>query len=830
MKTTAGDCLAEYYSKKSQDSKQDEKTREAAQLFATAEGHLEDANTDEAINIGNKALTLFREIGDANGVTDALRLVIMSMIAKADSTRADTEGGPTSISFDMLHDAEEIAREELAVVAETGNLRSEAGMLLAIAEINHQKRGHKKREEALLAVQDAIELYEDAEDRAMEAKAWVTLSRLQFKRQDAQDSVKAARKAVELYKQLGDRIGEAKAMMQMAYSYDLGESFQDQMQISQEALELLRDVDAPALAAQLLQSMASWCMRRGKAKEAVAWIHEGMDVAENLRTVRSQCRATLLHSLVEALIGKGDCLQAVEEANEYLDEFKAQGLQKEQAFAYDALALAHMSRDECDEAVEAAKEGIWITKQLNNKGLQIQLLHTLGKVEASRKDYDMAAAALQEAKEIAQRTCDKSQEILLLHSLVEIHNMKKEYGDARTTAAEELSVSKDGGDAPAAKKNQAFALLSQADIAGYNQDYAEAQRLASDAQYLYADVDDKYGEAKAELGLAQAQLALGSGSSAMSSAKSAFSVFQALGDPKMQVDALNLLARICINASEPEEAVKYLTQARRITKEIDDKIRDVRLAIFLAKSHLLVVSKDVAKRDDNLSPSMNKALKPAREAVTVAKKLPAKDLLCHAHLSLGEASKVAGRMNDALSNALEAEELAAAMDDGSLEVQAVTLTAEAYRFLNDNSNAKKVAKRALELAAEQDDDICKEKANRVLAAVDKGGSVKIEKGPEEADEEEEKVQVVQEVEKKSQGLDKTAVQKMIKEITAQMLDEDNAVPWDAPLMDSGLDSLTSVSYRNELTKQTGLEFSAALIFDYPTQGALVDHIVEMSSM
>lgn len=832
MKTTAGDCLAEYYSKKAQDSKQDEKFRKASELFAKAEGHLEDAVTDKAIKVGNEALVLFREIGDAKGVTDALRLVIMSMITKADWTRADTEGGPNSISSDFLHDAEEIAREELAVVAETGNLRSEAGMLLAIAEINHQKRGHKKREEALLAVQDAIELYEDAEDRVMEAKAWLTLSRLQYKRQDAQDSVRASKKAIELYKRLGDRLGEAKAMMQMAYSYDLGEAFQDQMQVSQEAVELLREVDAPGLAAQLLQNMAIWCIRRGKAKEAVAWVHEAMDVAESLRTGRTQCRATLLHSLVQALIDKGDSLQAVEEANEYLDEFKAEGLLKEQVFAYDALALAHMSRGECEEAAEAAKEGIETTKQINNKGLQIQLLHTLAQVEASRKDYDMATAALQEGKEIAQRTCDKSQEILLLHNLVEIHNMKKEFGDARTVAAEELSVSKEGGDAPAAKKNQAFALMSQADIAGYNQDFAEAQRLAVDAQYIYADIGDKYGEAKAELGLAQAQLALGSASAASSSAKSAYAVFQALGDPKMQIDSLNLLARIYVNMNWPEEAVKHLTQARRVTQEIDDKMTDVRLAVFLARTYLAVVAKDIEKRDDNLSPSMNKALKPAREAVAVAKKVATKDMLCSAHIALGEASKVAGRMKDALSNALEAEELAVAIEHGSMEAQAVVLSAEAYRFLNDTSNAKKAAKRALELAAEEEDDTVKERANRVLAAVDKAGPAQVVQGPADDDDEEGGEQTttdVQEVAKK-EGLTPDAVQKMLKDITAQMLDEDNQIHWDAPLMDSGLDSLTSVSYRNELTKQTGLEFSAALIFDYPTQAALTDHIVEMSQM
>ena len=49
---------------------------------------------------------------------------------------------------------------------------------------------------------------------------------------------------------------------------------------------------------------------------------------------------------------------------------------------------------------------------------------------------------------------------------------------------------------------------------------------------------------------------------------------------------------------------------------------------------------------------------------------------------------------------------------------------------------------------------------------------------------------------------------------------------DAPLMESGLDSLTSVELINELSSAFGVQLSATTPYDYPTVKELSKHIVE----
>ncbi|MGN5635487.1 SDR family NAD(P)-dependent oxidoreductase [Streptomyces sp. AC154] len=50
-----------------------------------------------------------------------------------------------------------------------------------------------------------------------------------------------------------------------------------------------------------------------------------------------------------------------------------------------------------------------------------------------------------------------------------------------------------------------------------------------------------------------------------------------------------------------------------------------------------------------------------------------------------------------------------------------------------------------------------------------------------------------------------------------------------PFREAGFDSLASVELRNRLGAETGLTISPTLVFDYPTPGAVIDHLVELAA-
>ncbi|CAE7346884.1 pikAII, partial [Symbiodinium pilosum] len=66
------------------------------------------------------------------------------------------------------------------------------------------------------------------------------------------------------------------------------------------------------------------------------------------------------------------------------------------------------------------------------------------------------------------------------------------------------------------------------------------------------------------------------------------------------------------------------------------------------------------------------------------------------------------------------------------------------------------------------------------------------------------------------GLDAAMVQATVQEMARQAIGVDDELFLDSALMDSGMDSLTAVSFRNGLQQQLGVKLPSSLMFDYPT--------------
>merc|ERR1712217_218610 len=79
-----------------------------------------------------------------------------------------------------------------------------------------------------------------------------------------------------------------------------------------------------------------------------------------------------------------------------------------------------------------------------------------------------------------------------------------------------------------------------------------------------------------------------------------------------------------------------------------------------------------------------------------------------------------------------------------------------------------------------------------------------------------------------QALEEPAVEGRLRALVSEAVDVDEVPAMDTPLMEMGLDSLASVSFRNEVAKEFDMSLPASLMFDYPTIGELTSYIVERS--
>lgn len=78
-------------------------------------------------------------------------------------------------------------------------------------------------------------------------------------------------------------------------------------------------------------------------------------------------------------------------------------------------------------------------------------------------------------------------------------------------------------------------------------------------------------------------------------------------------------------------------------------------------------------------------------------------------------------------------------------------------------------------------------------------------------------------------LDAATVRAQLIEIARDAMASDEEVHDDTPLMDSGMDSLTSVSFRNTVSAAFGTNLPASLIFDYPSIGEITRYVIDKAS-
>merc|ERR1712083_1121837 len=100
--------------------------------------------------------------------------------------------------------------------------------------------------------------------------------------------------------------------------------------------------------------------------------------------------------------------------------------------------------------------------------------------------------------------------------------------------------------------------------------------------------------------------------------------------------------------------------------------------------------------------------------------------------------------------------------------------------------------------------------------------------PQVQQQQQQQDQVVSVVEQKPKGLDPEMVSQTVQHMAKQAIGLDDELYMDSALMDSGMDSLTAVSFRNGLQQNLGVKLPSSLMFDYPTMKEVAKRIVELS--
>jgi len=153
-------------------------------LVADATQCLDAQEVDRALAKANQALALSRELEDACGIADAIRIVVH-----------------VSNHLHKCDEAVDLAKEQKDKIQEFGDSRAEATILLALAETYSRTPG--KHEEALMTANEAAELFHDLRGaQGLEAEALLVQMNVHIERGDSRsgDWLSSYRQALDLGK------------------------------------------------------------------------------------------------------------------------------------------------------------------------------------------------------------------------------------------------------------------------------------------------------------------------------------------------------------------------------------------------------------------------------------------------------------------------------------------------------------------------------------------------------------------------------------------------------------------------------------------------------
>lgn len=741
------------------------------------------------------------------------------------------------IAWDRVPNAEALVAFEFASreAIANGNTSGsdEATGLLAAAET----AGCLKQDEADASARAALKRATEANDLQSQAAAQLLLAGLAAGTHAAIEAEERATAAKALFQKVGDPMGEAKSSYFQGWAIACKGKFEEGIEICTDAAIRFRQMGVKKLEALVCYGMGRLFLTRCMPREASELAEDAVIGLRTLQPPQSMLQAYAADLLVQAFILKGDSRSALRVTKENLDHFKARAARREQTLMLAATGAVHNSCENFAEAQKVLEEAQTLTSELGDRRLEGLVLRELAFAQLQRNALDEALAACGEAMTAYQGAGDRLGEASVLSCMVQVKIKKEDFYAASQAANEQRAIFQQLGD----RSREATCLLTAAGCLSNDNNLDQALALADEAYDICREIEDPAGEAQALMAQAEIISQREDMETAVEKAKEMRRRGKDIRHRLVEAQACKALANVFQTFERLVEAVRAANEAVQLAKKATYKPIIVEMMLLAVKVNSSLVLQDGAQVSMR---GAEKAVRPAREAVTVAKATGKRSLVSTCLYQLAEVQLMSYQLGPAMSSAKEALDKFREAGDKTGEAGAVILIGETHYAGGKHDKAEETVKEGIDLATECGDQRKESYGRALLQQIQDSRRAQQEAamaarpammpmqmlppqagGMGAADTPAASSAVV---ESKQVGLDPAMVSATVQEMAKQAIGVDDELFLDSALMDSGMDSLTAVSFRNGLQQQLGVKLPSSLMFDYPTMKEVSNRIVELS--
>jgi len=787
-------------------------------LASVAQSHLDDgADHKEVLKAATEAVAICYEMGDKDAMADMLRLVLKAYLLKADIVRHDKRSGSQNVVAETLKKAEHIAQAELVLFRQAGCVRGQAMMLLSTADILLEKQaGGKTSVRALEAAAEARALFEKLGDKKLEAIALLTLVTAYGANREKHKALEAGLKAEALFRDIGDKPGVAKSLHAVALAQivaDTYAAYTDALQSAKEALVLFEELGLKRSQANELLTIAVLNLERDSPEQAIPPAKQALELFRQIGRDNG-AQSVALSTLVQAHSAREEDIQALQEAKEGLAWIQNTGDKRQEVIIQDMLAHVQLKISEADEALSTTREALATCKDLGDPELEARMLLTLCQVYMKQHQPERALKTTKDAIGLLSTLTGAGHMLASAHHMcADVHCSMKSY----TEALEAAQRSRDCFAEVEDLSSEAKLMLLIAGLSGER----EALEMAKQAQDVFRMLGEKRLECLALSAIADLHCSSKSYEQALEAATHRRTLLQEAGFRKEEAKSLHAMANVHQASGDTPQALRAAREGMRMARAEGDKATEVHMSMLLVQASVTLLADTPENDSKTLRTTSEEAMKVSRDTVALAKKVCRGQLKAHAFYWQGQFLLA---MNDPDAMGAASEALSNFKRDGNRlgEGHALLLSAQCSMSQGNHPKADEYAQSALAVFTECDDLDGKAMVQGLMG----------QQRPVDAVFYQPMMQPLSDgasmgrVEVTKTGPDPLVVRNKIRQLVLDALDSDE-VSLDTPLMDSGLDSLASVSFRNEVSKEFNTTLPASLIFDYPTISGLTTYMVEL---
>jgi len=774
------DALANFYKAVADDASQKKEAKEAAMLMVAAEGHINEDEGEEALKAATSAKEKFSQLGNNEGVADAVRIIVHVNVhqKKGEEAREMVEG--TRVAFEKAGDRKGVAK-----------------MYLSASEINTSiGKGNWKRDAMFEAVDEAVKMFAEMDDNKMRGIAMLETHRLHVLWEEVKLAGEGAFWGRHFIKETGDQRAEVAALHYVANAATIANDHDGAVKAANEGLDIIQALELKKLEACELQSIARRHLHAERAKKALPMAEEALEIYQRCGSPPArevEAYDVMFAAKMQIVFQSGaqneeqasltDAMKLAEDAREHFTEL---GCKKGEGTALKMMATVHEKKSEPRAALKSAEKALNAFKEADDWKSEAEMLRVLAQTYMKEDLFGKAVQSARAAVEVYEKD-ERGGPVLVSDGLVflgKVHQNKGEFKAAIARITEAQSILQEAGDRRA--EYDTLRQLAQVHLAAH--EFKAALRVAAEAREICEDLEYEEGVAESLATTAIAHLStLQHGSripphgsakyveimeKALKAAKESValtSASQMLGISALRASALSTLADGLAMCKRYEECVEVANDSIMLFREAGDLWSEAQVMLLIANTYY-----DMGQTEN--------ARAAAEEAVDIFQFI-----------------------NDAVGERI-ASELLAKISPPMMMQQEQWMQQQMMMQEPGQAMPQQQVSGAIPFQPKQ--------AQMQQQAMAGGQSMQLERAAGA------KVQL--------SGLSKDALESKIKEVVLSLIgeEEQESLENDVPLMNAGLTSNTAILFRDVLTEEVqGVKLPPTLVFDYPSISDITDFII-----